>query len=101
MPGTLILKFHPGYVPSKVNTAMTAATAGQAKDTYRPGCANLYPLEELLRPWECTANQSHFAYELPFLAYGADDYDDADRAKVAHEYAARIKGWTATKPEAA
>jgi hypothetical protein len=42
----------------------------EGKD-YRPGGQNLYPLEELLRPWECTANQSHFAYEPPFLAYGA------------------------------
>jgi glutathione-regulated potassium-efflux system ancillary protein KefG len=178
--GTLILKFHPGYVPSKVNAAMTAAveglpgvetvdmyalypheeqlkaaedaeierlyaadrlcvqfpihwfaatpramawqdlvlnrmffthkeegkrlrglpffvaaTAGQAKDTYRPGGQNLYPLEKLLRPWKCTANQSHFAYVPPFLAYGADDYDDADRARVAGDFANRIGNWTA------
>ncbi|QZH73856.1 MAG: NAD(P)H-dependent oxidoreductase [Erythrobacter sp.] len=181
MGRTLILKFHPGYVPSKVNAAMTAAvsgmdgvetvdmyalypeeeqmkaaedaeierlysaerlcvqfpihwfaatpramawqdlvlnrmfftspdegkrlkglpfmvaaTAGMAQDTYRPGGRNLYPLEDLLRPWEVTANQCDFAYEAPFLAYGTDDYDGADRTRVADEFAARIAGWTAS-----
>jgi glutathione-regulated potassium-efflux system ancillary protein KefG len=110
MPGTLILKFHPGYQPSKVNAAMTQAVSGlpgvetvdmyarypheddlkdaetleverlcaadrlcvqfpvhwfattpramawQEQETYCEGGENLYPLEELLRPWECTAN---------------------------------------------
>jgi len=176
MPGTLILKFHPGYTPSKVNAAMTsavaalpdvetvdmyalyeheddlkeceerevarlcaadrlcvqfpvhwfastpramgwqdlvlnrmfflrpdegkrlrglpfmvAATAGQAHDTYRAGGENLYPLEDLLRPWECTANQGGFNWMPPFLAYGTDDYDDDDRARVAQQFAQRIE----------
>lgn len=181
MSGTLILKFHPGYVPSKVNAAMTdavsglpgvetvdmyalyphetdlkaaeeleverlchadrlcvqfpvhwfattpramawqdlvlnrmfflnpdegkrlhglpfmiSATAGQGKDTYREGGENLYPLDELLRPWECTANQGKFAWHPPFLAYGTDDYEDFDRARVAEEFAAHIEAFAKT-----
>lgn len=176
MAGTLILKFHPGYQPSKVNAAMSAAvadipgvetvdmyalypheddmkaaedfevdrlcaadrlcvqfpvhwfattpramawqdlvlnrmfflqpdegkrlagmpfmisaTAGQGRETYQPGGENLYPLEELLRPWECTANQSKFAWHPPFIAYGTDGYDDAEIARVADAFAQRIE----------
>lgn len=176
MPGTLILKFHPGYAPSRVNAAMTDAvaglpsvetvdmyarypqeddlkaaedceverlcaaerlcvqfpvhwfastpramawqdlvldrmffrrpeegrrlhglpfmisvTAGQGRETYREGGENLYPLEELLRPWECTANQGKFAWHPPFIAYGTDTYDDSDRARVAEAFAQRIE----------
>ncbi|MXO72721.1 NAD(P)H-dependent oxidoreductase [Alteraurantiacibacter buctensis] len=180
MSGTLILKFHPGYQPSKLNLAMTeavsgmagvdvvdmyalypheddlkaaeefevgrlcraerlcvqfpvhwfastpramawqdlvlnrmfflrpdegkalrglplmiSATAGQGRETYRPGGENLYPLEELLRPWECTANQGHFAWHPPFLAYGADDLDDTGRAEVARHFARHIAQFAA------
>jgi len=77
---------------------MIAATAGMGEDTYARGARNLYPLEELLRPWEVTANQSGFVWEKPFLAYGNDDFDDADREKVAQEFAARIDAWNAEKP---
>ena len=182
MTGTLILKFHPGYKPSKTNAAMTeavaslegvetvdmyalyaheddlkaaqdteverlfaadrlcvqfpvhwfaappramawqdvvlnrmffdkpdegkrleglpfmiAATAGMGRDTYKPGARNLYPLEELMRPWEVTANQSGFAYEPPHLIYGNDDFDDAARAQAAAEFAERIGNWTASR----
>jgi glutathione-regulated potassium-efflux system ancillary protein KefG len=181
MAGTLILKFHPGYQPSKVNAAMTAevygldgvetvdmyalypheddlkaaedaeverlyaadrlcvqfpvhwfaatpramawqdvvlnrmfftrpdegkrleglpfmiaVTAGQAEETYRPGGANLYPLGELLRPWQVTAKQSRFAWHEPFIAYGTDDYDETDRTRAACDFAARIGGWDAS-----
>jgi putative NADPH-quinone reductase len=75
---------------------MIAATAGQAEETYRPGGANLYPLPELLRPWEVTARQSGFAWHPPFIAYGADDYDDDDIARVARRFAERMAGWDAT-----
>lgn len=180
MPGTLILKFHPGYQPSKVNAAMTqavsglpgvetvdmyalypheddlkdaetleverlcaadrlcvqfpvhwfattpramawqdivlnrmfflrpdegkrldglpfmiSATAGQGQETYRKGGENLYPLEDLLRPWECTAAQGKFAWHPPFVAYGTDRYDDSDRARVADDFAARIEAFSA------
>ena len=77
---------------------MIAATAGMGSDTYARGARNLYPLEELLRPWEVTAHQSGFAYEEPFLVYGNDDFDDADRARIGREFAERIGGWNATRP---
>ena len=78
---------------------MVAATAGQSEQSYQPGHANLYPLPHLLRPWEVTAKQCGFVWHEPFLAYGADDYDDADVAKVASDFAARIAGWTASIDE--
>jgi len=74
---------------------MVAATAGMAEDTYAPGGRNLYPLEELLRPWEVTANQSGFVWHRPFLAYGNDDYSDDDRERVARAFAERIDAWSA------
>jgi putative NADPH-quinone reductase len=77
---------------------MIAATAGMGSETYARGKRNLYPLEELLRPWEVTAHQSGFTYEEPFLVYGNDDFDDADRARVGREFAERIGGWTTTRP---
>ncbi|MGX7896697.1 NAD(P)H-dependent oxidoreductase [Tsuneonella sp. HG222] len=180
MPGTVILKFHPGYQPSRVNAAMTraveeldgveaidmyalyphedglkaaedfeverlfkadrlcvqfpvhwfattpramgwqdlvlnrlcfthpeegeivkglpfmiAATAGQSEESYGRGHANLYTLHELMRPWEVTAKQMGFAWHEPFFAYGADDYDDADVAAVAQDFAAQIAAWDA------
>lgn len=75
---------------------MIAATAGQARETYQPDGSNLYPLEELLRPWEVTAKQSGFAWHEPFLAYGADDYSESDRAGVARDFGARIANWNAS-----
>lgn len=79
---------------------MISATAGQKRSTYRPGGANLYPLEELLRPWEVSAKQCHLAWGEPFLAYGADDYEDGDVARVAQDFAARIDAWRPRKNEA-
>ena len=79
---------------------MISATAGQQHDTYRRGGANLYPLEELLRPWEVSAKQSGFEWHPPFLAYGADDYDDGDVARVAHDFAERMDAWRPCRGEA-
>jgi len=76
---------------------MISATAGQKRETYRPGGANLYPLEELLRPWEVSAKQSGFVWHEPFLAYGTDDYEDADVARVARDFAARLDEWRPEK----
>ena len=76
---------------------MIAATAGQAEDTYRPGGTNLYPLEELMRPWQVTARQSSFAWEPPFFAYGADDYTADDVERVAGSFATRIAAWNAKR----
>jgi len=183
VPGTVILKFHPGYQPSRVNAAMTtavgelpgvetvdmyalyphedglkaaedleverlfkadrlcvqfpvhwfaatpramgwqdlvlnrmvfthpeeaehvkglpfmiSATAGQTEESYARGHANMYTLGELMRPWEVTAKQSGFAWHQPFFAYGADDYDDADIARVARDFAERIAAWDAERP---
>jgi putative NADPH-quinone reductase len=74
---------------------MIAATAGMAKDTYTPEGRNLYPLEDLLRPWQVTAKQSRFAWHPPFLAYDTDNYTDQDRRKVAQDFAQRIREWSA------
>jgi glutathione-regulated potassium-efflux system ancillary protein KefG len=76
---------------------MIAATAGQSEESYGRGHANMYPLGELMRPWEVTAKQSGFAWQEPFFAYGADEYDDDDRARVARAFAERIAAWDATK----
>ncbi len=79
---------------------MISATAGQKRETYRPGGANLYPLDELLRPWEVSAKQSGFVWHEPFLAYGADDYDNGDVARVAQDFSTRIDAWRPRKNEA-
>lgn len=78
---------------------MISATAGQKEDTYRRGGANLYPLEELLRPWEVSAKQSGFAWYPSFLAYGADDYDKGDVARVAADFAAHMDAWRPSRDE--
>ena len=85
--------------PLKGLPFMIAATAGQKQDTYRRGGANLYPLEELLRPWEVSAKQSGFEWYPSFLAYGADDYDEGDVARVAADFAAHMAGWRPSKDE--
>ena len=76
---------------------MISATAGQSEQSYSRGHANMYPLGELMRPWEVTARQSGFEWHEPFFAYGADDYDDGDVKRVARDFAQRIAGWDTTK----
>ena len=72
---------------------MVAATAGNVPEAYRPDGANLFPLEELLRPLHSTAHRCALTWTDPFLVYRANRLDEAERSAEANRYVARIQAW--------
>lgn len=69
---------------------MIAATAGNVREAYAPGGANLFPLRELLRPLEATANRCALRWEEPFLLYDAHKADDEALREAGAYYASRL-----------
>lgn len=80
---------------------MLAATAGNVPEAYRPGGANLFPLEDLLRPLEATAHRCGMAWSPPFLLYRANRLAAAELAEAGEAYAAHLRRWIAATPPGA
>lgn len=68
---------------------MLAVTAGNDEAAYRAGGANLFALEDLLRPLEATAHRCGLIWTRPFVLYRANRLDDAALAEAGQRYAAR------------
>lgn len=69
---------------------MIAATAGNLREAYAPGGANLFSLRELLRPLEATANRCALHWEDPFLIYDAHKADAEALQEAGAYYVSRL-----------
>ncbi len=72
---------------------MLAATAGNVPEAYTRGGANLYPLEELLRPLEATVHRCGMAWSRPFLQYRANQISNEELAAAVEAYAETLREW--------
>lgn len=72
-----------------------AVTAGNTAEAYAPGGRNLYPLTELLRPLEVTANRCGLPWTEPFIVLEANKLDASALAREADRYVARLRTWIA------
>ena len=73
---------------------MVAATAGNDPSAYTPEGANLYPLEELLKPLHSTAHRCFWRWTDPFLVYRANKSSPEELAEAGRRYAELIESWT-------
>lgn len=78
---------------------LLAVTAGNTADAYQPGGRNLYPLTDLLRPLEVTANRCGLPWQKPFIVFEANKLDEAALAGEAGRYAERLRKWIAPPPQ--
>ncbi|MGW1997487.1 NAD(P)H-dependent oxidoreductase [Embleya sp. NPDC001921] len=69
-----------------------ATTAGGAAELYRPDGLNRFPVADLLRPFDATANLVGMRYEDPFVVHGARVLDDNDLAELARRYREVLTG---------
>ncbi|MHA7683842.1 NAD(P)H-dependent oxidoreductase [Cupriavidus sp. PET2-C1] len=70
---------------------LVAATAGNVRQAYGPGGVNLFPLAELLRPLQATANRCGLPWSEPFVLYEAGKLDDHALAAAGERYAVRLQ----------
>jgi len=54
---------------------MIATTTGSEYESYRSGGRNGFTVDELLRPYQLTANHSGMKWQTPFVLYGVDTPD--------------------------
>lgn len=69
---------------------LVAATAGNVQQAYAATGANLFPLRDLLKPLQATANRCGLCWAEPFLVYDAHKADEEALRAAAEHYAARI-----------
>ena len=62
--------YGPGGTKLKGKTLQPVLTTGGAEAAYRAGGYNLYPVRELLRPLEVTANLMGMVFAEPLVLYG-------------------------------
>lgn len=71
---------------------MVATTTGSEYEAYRSGGRNQFTLDELLRPYQLTANHSGMAWQTPHVVYGASTPAAANNIKEgAKAYRQRIE----------
>ncbi|MBB5936939.1 NAD(P)H-dependent oxidoreductase [Streptomyces zagrosensis] len=58
-------------------TLRVVTSAGGPRDSYRPDGFNRFPIPDLLRPFDATAELTGMRYEEPFLVYGVRTVGDA------------------------
>jgi putative NADPH-quinone reductase len=69
---------------------LVAATAGNVPEAYAPQGQNLFPLRELLRPLQATANRCNLDWAEPFLIYNAHKADEEALQAAGEHYVARL-----------
>ncbi|PZO02852.1 MAG: NAD(P)H dehydrogenase [Hyphomicrobiales bacterium] len=69
---------------------LVAVTAGNVQHAYAADGANLFPLRDLLRPLQATANRCGLAWAEPFLIYNAHKADDETLQAAGEHYANRL-----------
>ncbi|MBT2207042.1 MULTISPECIES: NAD(P)H-dependent oxidoreductase [Actinomadura] len=63
-----------------------ATTVGGGEALYRPGGLNRFPVTDLLRPFDATANLTGMDYEEPFIVHGASSFGDGELADHVRSY---------------
>lgn len=76
---------------------LVVATAGNVREAYGPGGANLFLLRDLLRPLQATAHRCGFQWTDPHLVYEANRSGPDILAQEGRLYAERISGWDAAR----
>jgi len=74
---------------------LLAVTAGNTAGAYAPGGQNLYPLADLLRPLEVTANRCGLPWSEPFIVFEAIKLDASRLEQEGVRYAERLRAWMA------
>lgn len=74
---------------------LLAVTAGNTAEAYAAGGRNLYPMTELLRPLEVTANRCGLPWSEPFIVFEANKLDAQALSLEADRYVARLRTWIA------
>ncbi|WP_181703910.1 NAD(P)H-dependent oxidoreductase [Chthonobacter albigriseus] len=69
---------------------LQSVTAGGRDTAYREDGFNKWTVEELLRPFEATANLCHMVWQKPFVVHATHVAGDAEAAAAAAAYRARI-----------
>jgi putative NADPH-quinone reductase len=69
---------------------LVVATAGNVPEAYTPQGANLFPLRDLLKPLQATANRCGLAWAEPFLIYNSRKADDEALRAAGEHYANRL-----------
>ena len=69
---------------------LVAATAGNGQHAYAQGGANLFPLRDLLKPLQATANRCGLVWAEPFLIYNAHKADEEALQAAGEHFAARL-----------
>lgn len=72
---------------------LLAVTAGNTAQAYAPGGRNLYPLTDLLRPLEVTANRCGLPWAEPFILLEANKLEAPALAREADRYVQRLRTW--------
>lgn len=80
---------------------LVAITAGNGRDAYAPGGANLVPMEDMLAPLRATAHRCGMAWSPPFVVYRANRLDAAGLDAAGTAYAARLRAFAGAVPELA
>ncbi|WP_181708111.1 NAD(P)H-dependent oxidoreductase [Chthonobacter rhizosphaerae] len=69
---------------------MQAVTAGGSERAYSPDGLNHWSIDELLRPFEATANLCRMVWQPPFVLHGAHLADAQEIDRAARAYQARL-----------
>jgi len=69
----------------------TVISAGGSAEAYTPNGYNKFTIEELLRPFEATANLCGMHYEKPLVVHGSIDLHAAGREGFGDDYEARLQ----------
>lgn len=69
---------------------LVAATAGNVQHAYGADGANLFPLRDLLKPLQATANRCALDWQEPFLIYNTHKADKEALQAAGEHFAARL-----------
>ncbi|MFI0775113.1 NAD(P)H-dependent oxidoreductase [Streptomyces sp. NPDC021212] len=69
---------------------LVATTAGATEEMYRPEGVKRFPVVDLLKPFDATANITGMHYEEPFVVHGTHGLDDAALAAYQERYRALL-----------
>ncbi|PTM38869.1 NAD(P)H-dependent oxidoreductase [Bosea sp. 124] len=77
---------------------LIAATAGNVRPAYAAEGINLFPLRDLLKPLQATANRCALNWHEPFLIYNAHKADDEALQAASEHFAVRLSRLAAPAP---
>ncbi len=77
---------------------MLAATAGNVREAYQPGGANLFSMDSLFAPLKATAHRCGLVWYEPFLLYRADKLGPNELKQAGADYARALSTWIEKTP---